>query len=86
MVMIVHLYYYFYTPLQILYGLPFGVNKLQDLSALRSEMRITSPIGDKAQVRLMIDHPKQVEAVEKAASQAGEEPWSCFVKIETGGK
>ena len=84
--MIAHPCYFLYATLQILYGLPVGVNKLQDLSALRSEMRRTSPIGDKAQVRLMIDHPKQVEAVETAASQAGEEPWSCFIKIETGGK
>jgi len=34
----------------------------------------------------MVDHPKQVEAVEQAAKEAGEGPWSCFVKIETGGK
>jgi D-serine deaminase-like pyridoxal phosphate-dependent protein len=65
---------------QILYGLPVGLNKLDDLSALHAEM--TKYGGT---VRILLDHLDQVEFLEEY-ERAQEHPkkWSAFIKMNGG--
>ncbi|KAF9535443.1 putative serine dehydratase domain-containing protein [Crepidotus variabilis] len=68
------------TVKDILYGLPVGVNKVEDLSALWKEMDKYGGV-----VRLMVDHPDQVKFLDEFESKE-EKPrrWSAFVKINGG--
>ncbi|EPQ60665.1 hypothetical protein GLOTRDRAFT_53051 [Gloeophyllum trabeum ATCC 11539] len=70
------------TVKDILYGLPVGVNKIQDLASLWDELEKYGGI-----VRLLIDHPEQVQALEQFEQQR-EKPrsWSVFVKVDGGQK
>ncbi|TFK57115.1 hypothetical protein OE88DRAFT_1650696 [Heliocybe sulcata] len=70
------------TVKDILYGLPVGVNKIQDLASLWDEME---PYG--GVVRLMIDNADQIRALEEYEKQR-ESPrsWSVFVKVDGGQK
>jgi len=67
---------------QILYGLPLAVNRLEDLSALRTELEKYG-----ASVRLLVDHSDQVRFLEEYENQQ-EKPqrWSMFIKINGGQK
>lgn len=70
------------TPVQILYGLPVGINKLADLQQLRQKL---GPQG--VQIRLMIDHPDQVALIEEFNKANGiDQRWSVFVKTDSGNK
>ncbi|KAI5824893.1 hypothetical protein K523DRAFT_324134 [Schizophyllum commune Tattone D] len=66
----------------LLYGLPIGVNKVQDVSDLWDEV---APSG--GVIRLLVDHPDQVKFLEEFESKR-EKPrkWSAFVKIDGGQK
>ncbi|KZT30548.1 hypothetical protein NEOLEDRAFT_1082625 [Neolentinus lepideus HHB14362 ss-1] len=70
------------TVKDILYGLPVGVNKIQDLAALWDEMELNGGV-----VRLLIDNAEQVRALEEYEKQR-EKPrsWSVFVKVDGGQK
>ncbi|TCD62211.1 hypothetical protein EIP91_007216 [Steccherinum ochraceum] len=66
----------------ILYGLPVPVNKLEDLASLRDEL---AKYG--GTIRILIDHPVQVEAIEKFEEGRTEsKKWSAFMKVDSGGK
>ncbi|KAI0692796.1 hypothetical protein BC835DRAFT_1356104 [Cytidiella melzeri] len=70
------------TVKDILYGLPLPPNKIDDLSKLRDEL---APYG--AVVRIMVDHPDQVQYLEQYESQRKTpELWSVFVKVDSGGR
>lgn len=64
----------------ILYGLPMAVNKVQDLSDLTKEMGKYGGV-----IRVMIDHPKQVEFLEEFEKTHGGK-WSAFIKVDGGQK
>ncbi|ORX35544.1 hypothetical protein BD324DRAFT_59611 [Kockovaella imperatae] len=65
----------------ILYSLPIGEDKLEDLNDVQEK------VGNKAIVRLMIDHPAQVEAIQRFSERFGRnKPWSVFIKVDGGGK
>ena len=71
----------------ILYALPLPLDKLDDLRALRAQLRRLSARGRDAQLRLMVDHVAQVRGLQAHMEAVGEaEPWSVFVKIESGYK
>lgn len=67
---------------KILYGLPIAANKIADLSDLWDTVNKDGGI-----VRVLIDHPKQIQMLEEFESQR-EKPrkWSVFVKIDGGQK
>ena len=63
---------------QILYGLPVALNKIDDLSDLWDEVAKSGAI-----VRLLVDHPKQIEALEEFEKmRAIKRQWSVFVKLD----
>jgi len=65
-------------PKQVLYGLPVAINKLTDLSDLWDEAA-----KDGAIVRLLVDHPRQVEALEDfEKKRTTKRQWSVFVKLD----
>ncbi|KAM0746362.1 hypothetical protein T439DRAFT_319020 [Meredithblackwellia eburnea MCA 4105] len=65
----------------MLYGLPCGVDKIQDLQS------IADSIQPHAVLRLMIDNPGQIGALEAFNSKTGRTtPWSIFIKVDGGGK
>ena len=63
----------------MLYGLPCGLDKLQDLQALAAEMKQHGAV-----LRLRIDHPDQLRALGQVANPNG--VWSIFIKVDGGGK
>jgi D-serine deaminase-like pyridoxal phosphate-dependent protein len=63
----------------MLYGLPCGLDKLQDLKRLAAEMGKSNAV-----LRLMIDHPDQIRALGGIANPNG--AWSIFIKVDGGGK
>ncbi|KAG9314332.1 ras family-domain-containing protein [Chiua virens] len=66
----------------VLYGLPVGLNKLDDLSALHEEM---SKYG--GTVRIMVDNLEQVKFLEDyEKQQAKPKQWSGFIKLDGGRK
>lgn len=42
--------------------------------------------GDKAIVRVMVDHPEQIEKLEEFAQRIKRKKWSVFVKVDGGGR
>jgi D-serine deaminase-like pyridoxal phosphate-dependent protein len=66
-------------PKQVLYGLPVAINKITDLSDLWVEAA-----KDEAIVRLLVDHPRQIEALEDFEKRTAttERQWSVFVKLD----
>lgn len=65
----------------MLYGLPCGIDKLEDLQA------VTVELGSRSTLRLMIDSPGQIAALEAFNSATGRtSPWSIFIKVDGGGK
>ncbi|KAG2072611.1 hypothetical protein BDR04DRAFT_1230350 [Suillus decipiens] len=70
------------TVKDILYGLPVGLNKLDDLSALHAEM--TRYGGT---VRIILDHLDQVKFLEEyEMEQEHPKKWSAFIKMNGGQK
>ena len=68
------------TIVQILYGLPVSVNKLDDLSVLWDEI---APLG--AAIRILVDHPDQVHLLnEYEKARPNPRRWSIFIKIDAG--
>ena len=68
--------------LQILYGLPIAINRMEDISVLRKELRKYG-----AELRLHIDHPDQIEALETFEKpQSDSQRWSAFLKLDCGDK
>lgn len=63
----------------MLYGLPCGIDKLQDLSLLAEEMARYGAV-----LRLMIDNPGQIMALARNRLSTG--PWSIFIKVDGGGR
>ena len=68
--------------LEVLYGLPIGVNRIEDISNLQSKL---AAHGE--ELRLLVDHPAQVDALEKfEGSRASPRRWSVFLKLDCGHK
>lgn len=66
---------------QILYSLPVGADRLRDLDEVQQQC------GDKAVVRVMVDHPAQIEAMAAFNSASGRKrAWGVFVKVDGGGR
>jgi hypothetical protein len=67
---------------QILYGLPVGLNKLDDLSALQAEMEKYG-----GTVRILLDDLAQVKFLgEYEKMQEHPKTWSAFIKMDDGHK
>ncbi|KAH8120163.1 hypothetical protein DFH11DRAFT_1558674 [Phellopilus nigrolimitatus] len=66
----------------ILYGLPVAVNKIADLSDLWDAIAAHGAV-----IRLHVDHPDQIAALEAFESQRTDvRRWSVFVKVDCGDK
>ncbi|ESK97938.1 alanine racemase [Moniliophthora roreri MCA 2997] len=66
----------------LLYGLPIGLNKIEDLSNLWDEVAPSGGI-----VRVLIDHPDQVKFLEQfEKGRLHPRQWSVFVKVDGGQK
>lgn len=66
----------------ILYGLPIGVNKVEEISSL---MELLTESG--ATMRVMIDHPEQVRFIEEFEKERPKPKlWSAFLKVDAGSK
>ena len=61
-----------------MYGLPVAINKITDLSDLWDEAAKHEAI-----VRLLVDHPRQIEALEDFEKRrTTKRQWSVFVKLD----
>ncbi|KDQ63585.1 hypothetical protein JAAARDRAFT_118999 [Jaapia argillacea MUCL 33604] len=70
------------TVKDILYGLPVAINKIEDLATLWDEIE-----GHGGIVRLIVDHPEQVKALEIfEKGRANPRRWSVFVKVDAGSR
>ncbi|KAI6153620.1 putative serine dehydratase domain-containing protein [Pisolithus tinctorius] len=70
------------TVKDILYGLPVGPNKLDDLSVLHEEM-----VKYGGTVRIMVDNLEQVKFLEEYERQRQQpKKWSTFIKMDGGQK
>ncbi|OCB90100.1 hypothetical protein A7U60_g2658 [Sanghuangporus baumii] len=66
----------------ILYGMPIAVNKVADIAALSDELAKHNAV-----LRLHVDHPEQIVALETFESQRPEpRKWSVFIKVDCGDK
>jgi D-serine deaminase-like pyridoxal phosphate-dependent protein len=63
---------------QVLYSMPIGSDKLDELASLQSRY-------PQVALRLMVDHAKQVEFLQRYGIQK-DVRWSVFVKVDGGGK
>lgn len=63
--------------------MPLGINKIAQLLALRREAHRHNAAAD---VKALIDHPAQIDALQTALSAGGEdaEPFNIFIKIDCG--
>lgn len=67
--------------MKILYSMPIGEDKIHDLATLQTE------IGAKGVIRLMVDNPAQVEALQRYNESSGRGmKWAVFVKVDGGGR
>lgn len=73
---------------QLLYALPLPRPVLSDISALQ-DLLDASPSARGSTIRVMIDHPSQIDAIEAFEqvrdSSTTVRKWSCFVKVNSGG-
>ena len=76
---------------QILYSMPLSEDRVEDLNDAWDRMR------DSAVLRLMVDHPEQIKALERIDDRLDEEDrlnthrqngrkWSIFIKVDGGGR
>ena len=64
--------------------MPVSINKVADLSNLWDEM---VKLSNKAVLRILVDHPDQLDALEAFEKQRREpRQWSLFVKVDAGYK
>ncbi len=62
--------------------MPIGADKIHDLNTLQQEH-----LGDRATIRLMVDHKAQIEALGLYNQKHGRvQPWSLFIKVDGGGR
>ena len=67
---------------QILYGVPIGINKIEDITALQDNLEKHG-----ATLRLIVDNIEQISALEAYESQKqNSRRWSVFVKADCGDK
>lgn len=64
----------------MLYGLPVGLDKLEDLRLLAGIMEQHDGI-----LRLMVDNVGQIKALKRRQLGSGR-PWSIFIKVDGGGR
>ncbi|RSH89097.1 hypothetical protein EHS25_002763 [Saitozyma podzolica] len=65
----------------ILYSMPLAASRLEDINDAQSKC------GDKAVIRLMVDHPEQIAALEAFSRRSGrKQRWSVFMKVDGGGR
>ncbi|THH11192.1 hypothetical protein EW145_g795 [Phellinidium pouzarii] len=70
------------TVKDILYGLPVAINKIAELSVLSDTIEAHGAV-----LRLHVDHPDQITALERFESQRIEpKRWFVFVKVDCGDK
>lgn len=63
-----------------MYGLPVGINKLDDLAKLADTMKEHGGV-----LRIFVDSPDHVRALEAYnATHERSEPWSAFFKVDLG--
>jgi D-serine deaminase-like pyridoxal phosphate-dependent protein len=68
-------------PLQILYSMPISATRLEDLNDAQEKC------AGKAVIRLMVDHPAQITALDAYSKRTGKSgPWSVFMKVDGGGQ
>ena len=61
--------------------MPVGEDKIHDIASLQTS------IGEKGVIRLMVDHPAQVEALQRYNDHKGRTmKWVVFVKVDGGGR
>lgn len=61
--------------------MPFPIKSFEILSSLRAEMQ-----KHRATLRLLMDHPGQIQALERLLEAEGRETeaWSIFLKLDVG--
>jgi D-serine deaminase-like pyridoxal phosphate-dependent protein len=64
----------------VLYGVPPGIDRLGELRSLSDKL-----YANGATLRLMIDHPGQIEALADVPLP-GQRSWSIFIKVDGGGR
>ncbi|KZT50407.1 hypothetical protein CALCODRAFT_504766 [Calocera cornea HHB12733] len=67
------------TVKDVLYGLPIALTKLDDLSAVKTELEKHGAV-----LRLMIDHEAQVKGLEEYMGTKGVKGWNGFIKVDAG--
>lgn len=61
--------------------MPIGQDKIHDLASIQRR------IGNKAVIRVMMDHSRQVELLQEYNKKTGrKEAWAVFVKVDGGGR
>lgn len=71
----------FHADTQILYSLPIGADKMEDLTAAQEKC------GSKATIRVMVDHAEQIALLAAAHKRLQRRvPWSAFLKVDGGGR
>lgn len=61
--------------------MPIGQDKIHDLATIQTR------VGNKAIVRVMVDHPKQIELLQAYNERSGrKEEWGVFIKVDGGGQ
>ena len=61
--------------------MPIGADRIEDLNDVQEK------VEGKAVIRVMVDHPAQIEALGAFNKRFGrKERWSAFVKVDGGGR
>jgi D-serine deaminase-like pyridoxal phosphate-dependent protein len=61
--------------------MPISEDRMEDLNDLQEK------VAGKAVVRVMVDHPEQIEALGRFSEKVGRrDKWSVFVKVDGGGR
>jgi hypothetical protein len=61
--------------------MPIGEDKIHELASLQTS------VGDNAVIRLMVDHPAQIEALQRYnGTKERKMKWAVFVKVDGGGR
>lgn len=61
--------------------MPIGADRIHDLATLQTQ------IGSKGVIRVMVDHPSQVIALDQYNTRVGRSlAWGVFVKVDGGGR